>query len=210
LGQLADAAVSIELGRARGIAEALALDAADPRRISDAERHTRYMAIRQQFVNAQAAFNAAQSDALSEDKEGQQRHLRLTSTYHKVMEPTSPSKHGREGACIEYSANVCDLTTLDLIPFSDESRSGRGVGDHIVQHAYIVAVNEHLLEVNALDNGSQPLSGCEIIVGFIECVNWTLEDHVVLHQIPSSGEISLAERRPVTLNDLTCTSVGHV
>src|SRR5713226_4329657 len=90
-----------------------------------------------------------------------------------------PSEHGCKGSCIEYSANVCDLTTLDLIPFRDESRSGGGIGNHIVQHTYIIAVKEHLLEVNALDNGSQLFVCREIIVGFVECVQWTLEDHIV-------------------------------
>ena len=49
-----------------------------------------------------------------------------------IMKPTSPSEHSRKRSCIKYSANICDLTALDLIPFSDESRSGGGVGDHIV------------------------------------------------------------------------------
>src|SRR5713101_5406583 len=91
-----------------------------------------------------------------------------------VEYPTSPSKHSREGARIEHGANVCDLTTFDLIPFRDESYTGGGVGNHIVQHTYIIAVNEHLFEVNTLDNGSQLFVGCEIIVGFVECVQWTL------------------------------------
>src|SRR6266536_4858413 len=97
---------------------------------------------------------------------------------------TLPSKHGSERPHIEYSAHVCDLTTLDLIPFRDEGCSCWGVCDHFVQYTHIVIVNEHLLEVNALDNGRQPFVCCEIIVGCVECVQWTLEDHIVLHEIP--------------------------
>src|SRR6266487_2358656 len=55
------------------------------------------------------------------------------------------------------------------------------VGDHIIQHADVIAVNERLLGVNALDNGSQSPGSFEILVGGVEGVQWTLEGHVVLH-----------------------------
>ena len=61
MGQVVDAAVAIERGRARGLAEAFALDAADPERISNVERRARYIAARQQFIAAQGALNESLS-----------------------------------------------------------------------------------------------------------------------------------------------------
>jgi len=55
--------------------------------------------------------------------------------------------------------------------------------------ADILTINEHLLEVNALDNGSELLGGFEILVGCVERVQWTLEGPGVLHQRAGCGEI---------------------
>jgi len=85
MGQVADAAVAIEQGRARGLAEALALDAADPTRISDAVRRTRYEAARQQFIAAQAALNESLSRDLPETERRRITQER-SDAYHKAVE----------------------------------------------------------------------------------------------------------------------------
>src|SRR5260370_40735980 len=72
----------------------------------------------------------------------------------KASSRTSPSKQGREGARIEPDAKGCDLTALDLVPLCDERSSGRGVRDHIVENAHMVAINEHLLQANTMAKGS--------------------------------------------------------
>lgn len=57
LGQIEAAAVAIERGRARGLAEAMNIDSADPGRISDAQRRSRYEDARQAFIDAQNTLN---------------------------------------------------------------------------------------------------------------------------------------------------------
>ncbi len=67
LGRLEEAAVSIERGRARGLAEALQFNAADPALINDEGRRARYIEMRQAFVDAQAALHAPPSRELDDD-----------------------------------------------------------------------------------------------------------------------------------------------
>jgi hypothetical protein len=59
-------------------------------------------------------------------------------------------EHGGEWARIEYSPQRADLFTPNLIPLDDERCSGGGVRDHLVKTADILAVCEHLLDVNSL------------------------------------------------------------
>ncbi len=68
LGRVADAAVAIERGRTRGMAEALALDAADPKRISDGARRARYEKARKAFIVAQSLVNASLPGNLAESE----------------------------------------------------------------------------------------------------------------------------------------------
>ena len=83
IARFTEAAVVIERGRARGLAEALALDAADPRLIRDAERRARYETAREHLIAAQKALNAPLPQDLSEDE---QRRLNLayTEAYQKA------------------------------------------------------------------------------------------------------------------------------
>jgi hypothetical protein len=84
LGHTAEAAVAIESGRARGLAEALSLNAADPKRIRDAQRRERYEIAREHFVSTQAAFNRTLSTALSES-ERRQKMLELVQALQKAQ-----------------------------------------------------------------------------------------------------------------------------
>ncbi|MBA2393073.1 MAG: hypothetical protein H0V70_10050, partial [Ktedonobacteraceae bacterium] len=58
LGHINDAAVAMERGRARGLAEALAFDAADPALITDEERKAHYRTARANLVQVQADLHA--------------------------------------------------------------------------------------------------------------------------------------------------------
>ncbi len=80
LGKIEEAAVAIEMGRARGLAEAMQINAADPERISNPERRNRYTTTRQAFSAAQAILQAPPPTTLDEDG---QRHMLLerTATY---------------------------------------------------------------------------------------------------------------------------------
>lgn len=69
LGQIEAAAVAIERGRARGLAEAMNMDSADPGRISDAQRRPRYEDARQAFINAQNTLNTYLSSPLAAEGE---------------------------------------------------------------------------------------------------------------------------------------------
>ncbi len=77
LTRLSDAAVTIERGRARGLAEAMALDAADPGLIRDVERRARYQTAREQLIAAQKSLNTPLPRDLTESE---QRRLNLEYT----------------------------------------------------------------------------------------------------------------------------------
>ena len=57
LGRVTEAVLAIERGRARGLAKALALDAADPQQITNTERRSRYQEARQRLITAEAVLN---------------------------------------------------------------------------------------------------------------------------------------------------------
>lgn len=80
LGKIEEAAVAIERGRARGLAEAIQFNAADPMLIKNTDRRTRYTEARQAFVAAQAALHAPLPSDLDED--GRRRlDLERTAAY---------------------------------------------------------------------------------------------------------------------------------
>ena len=58
LGRLDEAVETVERGRARSLVESMAIQSADPDRIGDADRRTRYRAAREALLAAQAAANA--------------------------------------------------------------------------------------------------------------------------------------------------------
>lgn len=98
LSRFWEAAVSIESGRARGLAEAIALDAASPDRIHDRERRKRYVEARKNFIAAQIALTrlfqqyddvpASFPDQIIRTAEQVKREsdLTLTAAYHKAKE----------------------------------------------------------------------------------------------------------------------------
>ena len=77
MGRVEEAAVTIERGRASGLAEAMQFNAADPDRITNVERRNRYTTTRQTFVAAQATLQSALAADLGEDD---QRHIMLERT----------------------------------------------------------------------------------------------------------------------------------
>jgi len=85
LGQLAASAVVIERGRVRGLAEAFAVDAADPAYIQDLERRKHYRHAREAFITAQTAINAPLARDLSE-RERRQMILGYTEMYFKAKD----------------------------------------------------------------------------------------------------------------------------
>ncbi len=83
LERIEEAVVTIERGRARGLAEALEFNAADPSHISDPGRRARYAAARQAFIVAQAALNAPLSSDLDEDAQ-RRMNLERTANYREA------------------------------------------------------------------------------------------------------------------------------
>jgi CHAT domain-containing protein len=77
MGKVEEASVTIERGRASGLAAAMQLNSADPDRITNTERRNRYTTTRQAFVAAQATLQSALVADLSEDD---QRHIMLERT----------------------------------------------------------------------------------------------------------------------------------
>ncbi|HZO72343.1 MAG TPA: CHAT domain-containing protein [Ktedonobacteraceae bacterium] len=66
LGQVSEAVVAMERGRARGLAEAMALDAADLMLIMDEQRRSHYLHAREQLIRIQADLHALSSQELDE------------------------------------------------------------------------------------------------------------------------------------------------
>jgi CHAT domain-containing protein/tetratricopeptide (TPR) repeat protein len=83
LKRIIDAIVTIESGRARGLAEAIVLDAADPSLIGDSSRRLRYTTARRDLVSAQALLHRPLSLQLDED-ERRQLELEQIKTYRQV------------------------------------------------------------------------------------------------------------------------------
>jgi CHAT domain-containing protein len=83
LGKIEEAAVAIERGRARGLAEAMQFNTADPERISNPERRTRYATTRRAFVAAQALLQAPPPVDLDENSQ-RQTMLGRTAAYRRA------------------------------------------------------------------------------------------------------------------------------
>jgi CHAT domain-containing protein/tetratricopeptide (TPR) repeat protein len=83
LARIPEAAVVIERGRARGLAEALALDAADPEQIRNTERRERYTAARQTFIAAQTTLNDPRLLVLAENEQ-RRINLERTEAFHRA------------------------------------------------------------------------------------------------------------------------------
>ncbi|HZO74023.1 MAG TPA: CHAT domain-containing tetratricopeptide repeat protein [Ktedonobacteraceae bacterium] len=80
LGRIEEAALVIESGRARGLAEAIQFNAAAPEHVNDPERRERYTTARQAFIATQAALQAAPPSGLDEDGQ-RQVMLERTANY---------------------------------------------------------------------------------------------------------------------------------
>src|SRR6266567_1320183 len=94
LSRIGEAAVSIERGRARGLAESITLDAASPSLILDLERRSRYEQARYHLISAQAALNRLHLDVDSVSSQDmtsdaveriqRERNLQLTEAYYQA------------------------------------------------------------------------------------------------------------------------------
>ncbi len=94
LSRIGEAAVSIERGRARGLAESMALDAASPSLILDLERRSHYEQARHQLIAAQAALNRPLLDEGSDSSQNmtsdaveriqREQNLQLTEAYYQA------------------------------------------------------------------------------------------------------------------------------
>nr|HET6901784.1 CHAT domain-containing tetratricopeptide repeat protein [Ktedonobacteraceae bacterium] len=83
LGRVEEAAVTIERGRASGLAEAMQFNAADPGRISNTELRARYIAARRAFVAAQTTLQSALPRDAGEDDQ-RQIMLERTASYREA------------------------------------------------------------------------------------------------------------------------------
>ena len=83
LGRVEEAAVTIERGRASGLAHAMQFNAADPDRISNAERRSRYTTARRAFVAAQATLQSILPGGPSEESQ-RQILLERTASYREA------------------------------------------------------------------------------------------------------------------------------
>ncbi len=79
LGRVVEAAVTIERGRARGLAQAMEINSADPSHISDAARRARYTSAHHEFIEAQATLHAPLPQ---EQDDHEQRRIMVQRTAH--------------------------------------------------------------------------------------------------------------------------------
>jgi CHAT domain-containing protein len=79
LGRLEEAAITIEQGRARDLAQAIAFDAADPSRIPEEAQRKRYIDARQGFITAQAVLHTPLPS--TDEDENRRVQLQRTETY---------------------------------------------------------------------------------------------------------------------------------
>jgi len=110
LGRFPEAAVVLERGRARGLAEALALEAANPARISDAARRARYQGAREQFVAAQIALNASSDAELPRMKAYQEAKTafnRVVDEIHAANDPANFLVTSQDPTMILRAAEGC-------------------------------------------------------------------------------------------------------
>ncbi len=84
LGRPEEALLAVERARARGLAEMHVLQSADPARISDAARRSRYLEARDHLLDAQAAANHPPPDGLPEE-ERLQGELARSSALHEAQ-----------------------------------------------------------------------------------------------------------------------------
>ena len=83
LARPSEAAVALERGRARGLAEAMALNVADPGFIHNDTLRAQYAIARARFITAQKDFNALLPHGLTEDKR-RSHNLEYTEIYHQA------------------------------------------------------------------------------------------------------------------------------
>ncbi len=83
MGKAEEAAVAIETGRARGLAEAMQFNAADAKRISDPERRAHYVAVQGAFLAAQAALQTSLPGTMGEASQ-RETILERTAAYREA------------------------------------------------------------------------------------------------------------------------------
>ena len=113
------------------------------------------------------------------------------------------SEHGGERACVEHNPQRPDLVTANLIPLGNERRTRRRVRDHVVEHADIRAVREHLLNVNFLDDIRQLFYGADIVIRLLKGVQWALERQIIMQHLPGGCEVTVTDCRLIRLNEFT-------
>ena len=83
MGRIEEAAITVERGRARSLAEAIQFDAADPALIHNEQQRTRYTHARQAFIDAQATLHTGYAPEIDEETK-RRNELERTAAYHEA------------------------------------------------------------------------------------------------------------------------------
>jgi hypothetical protein len=86
-----------------------------------------------------------------------------------------PGKHRRERPGVKHHPDGGDLAALDLMPFRNECRAGRRLGDQVVREAYIVSIDKHLLQIDSLDDVMQFLERVHVCIRLVKRFDRPLE-----------------------------------
>src|SRR5215469_14875721 len=113
-------------------------------------------------------------------------------------------EHGGEWPRIEDGANLGNLLALDLIPFANKRGPGRRLGHEIVKQTHIVAIDEHLPHIHALDHLVQLLERLQIRLRLVEAIDRAAKREIVMQEFSCCAKISLPHRSHEPLHDLTC------
>ncbi len=133
MGKAEEAAVAIEAGRARGLAEAMQFNAADPMRISDPERRTHYMATHGAFIAAQAALQASLPRNL--DEAGQrQSMLERTAAFREAKAAFDAAVEG-----IRVAQDPADFF-IDILDAATIIAAAEHCGERRAAHALVYLV----------------------------------------------------------------------
>src|SRR5205085_6714246 len=110
-------------------------------------------------------------------------------------------QHRGERARIEHNRNRSHLAVADAIPLAG-ARAWNGRRLQVVDHAHVVAVDEHLLLLGAGHDPAQLLQRGDVAVGIAEAVDRPFERDIVIQQRMCSLEVLVRPRVEEALRHL--------
>jgi hypothetical protein len=109
--------------------------------------------------------------ALGDGHEGSVFEVLAYGLFYVAAFPANMAANGRASKTVRISAIFSPLTLYH----SQTNAVPAGLGPHVVQDAYIVAIGENLFHIDSLNDGMQFFQGLEIWLGAMKSVDGALE-----------------------------------